>query len=547
MNKKLLLTLMGAQIRSILRDLFTRVDGALGGIWYAPTWTISSNAAVNTPTLGTEIVTNGDMETGSPPTGWNQTNATLTADADAHAGSKSLKVEATANNGEGRQVPATVVGAWYQITVWAKASVDSTFRINVLETSGYSSVVGTGNQTVTDWTEFTYTFMAVTATSYIQFLIPTSGHSAYFDDVSLKRITHADVFATTKAGSGNVAVAAQSTNTKSQSGVIARADSLQNPQNYLSAYYDITSGSKAKLDQVLAGVRTNLINQATSYIAGAPVELVVNDGVAQLFYGNVQQGADQTPDATLLNNRYIGISSLSPVNTVDNFISQKISVRPTGAVCLDFDDSWASVYSQAFSYMATKGLVGTFYVISANIGGAGFVTGAQLQEMDAGGWAIGNHTQNHVNLADAEESTITSELTACKADLDALGLTSASNYVSYPFHAYDDLVLSVMATTGMVTGRKGALSYKGLEPRVTDKYQIICTAVVNTDSLATVQGWITAAINAHKVLILLFHNIITPADESTEWSVANFQGLCDWLASEGIATINIKQLYERML
>ena len=75
-------------------------------------------------------------------------------------------------------------------------------------------------------------------------------------------------------------------------------------------------------------------------------------------------------------------------------------VPPKTKVILSFDDAGASVFSEAFAYMRTKGMAGTFFVNGGVVGaGADSVTLAQLKEMMGEGWEIASHTYTHVPLA----------------------------------------------------------------------------------------------------------------------------------------------------
>src|SRR5690606_7132056 len=88
-----------------------RVLGGGGGVVY-PLDVTTFNQSVS----GTNLVTNGDMESGSPPTGWSAgTDSTVAADADAHSGSQSLLVTrngAQTTNFAFRSI-STTEGKWY--------------------------------------------------------------------------------------------------------------------------------------------------------------------------------------------------------------------------------------------------------------------------------------------------------------------------------------------------------------------------------------------------------------------------------------------------
>lgn len=185
----------------------------------------------------------------------------------------------------------------------------------------------------------------------------------------------------------------------------------------------------------------------------------------------------------------------------------------------------------------------TVYAITDEIDTAGNLTLAQIQEMDAAGWAIGNHTKTHTVLTTLTEAQQEAELTGARDALNAWGLTRASRHIAYPNGAYNADTLTAMAATGMLTGRFVAPTAYA-NPVISTIYEIptISATIVTATTLATVQGWITAGLAINAWPILLFHGLAdTPA--AGEWSTANWQALIDWLVAQGIQTKTIVDFY----
>jgi len=70
-------------------DNFDRADGDLAGGWtYSEgVWTINGGILSVAPVLGSEELSNANMEAGNPPTGWDAAGgATLSAVADERTG-----------------------------------------------------------------------------------------------------------------------------------------------------------------------------------------------------------------------------------------------------------------------------------------------------------------------------------------------------------------------------------------------------------------------------------------------------------------------------
>ena len=68
-------------------------------------------------------------------------------------------------------------------------------------------------------------------------------------------------------------------------------------------------------------------------------------------------------------------------------------LRPTMAI--SFDDGWASVYYEAWTYLNRYGIAGTLAVNGGLIGLTGYMTLAQINEIAASGWPILNHSYLH--------------------------------------------------------------------------------------------------------------------------------------------------------
>jgi hypothetical protein len=112
-------------------DITLKIGG--GGVVYPLDVT-----AFNQSVSDTNLVTNGDMETGSPPTGWTAgTDSTVAADADAHGGSQSLLVTrngAQTTNFAFRSI-STTVGKWYLCDGWMKIGTATQIRDRIISST----------------------------------------------------------------------------------------------------------------------------------------------------------------------------------------------------------------------------------------------------------------------------------------------------------------------------------------------------------------------------------------------------------------------------
>jgi peptidoglycan/xylan/chitin deacetylase (PgdA/CDA1 family) len=71
---------------------------------------------------------------------------------------------------------------------------------------------------------------------------------------------------------------------------------------------------------------------------------------------------------------------------------------PSRVFVITIDDGWWDGYTYAYPVMHKYGFVATYFVISSRIDEKGFLSSGELQELQAAGNEIGNHTTNHVSL-----------------------------------------------------------------------------------------------------------------------------------------------------
>jgi len=229
-----------------------------------------------------------------------------------------------------------------------------------------------------------------------------------------------------------------------------------------------------------------------------------------------------------------------------SFDDLRYGVRATPAVIMSFDDGDATVYNAAFPIMAARGILGTSYVISSQVGNSEYpetMTLAQVTSLYASGWDIGNHSVDHTNLTTLSVDAAQQELSGCAAFLTANGMTRGARHVAYPGGTYNATVQQAMAAAGMLTGR--IVSWRPMALPIDDPYQIPgSTTAPSTLTLQQIEGRIDQAVNAGATIQLFFHSFGDPATDPTYiQSVEEFTAICDYIAQRGIPTMTISQFY----
>ncbi len=345
-------------------DSFTRSDGAIGQTestdpngkpltplaWSSSgsTWTVSSNGAINTPTLGTDIFPNGNMESGNPPTGWTALNGcTLTAEADrTGSGTQSLGVVRGTSNYCAKLTATQTVGIWYQFWGWAKS--DLAGQSLLLETgSGVQPQYGFYSQcwpTITSW----YRFKDVVGVDSVPAIARATGTTRtfqidsndsskkYFDDLTLQPLVTSELMTSVSASNTDVDASANVTlsNRSSEVGLVLNLDSVSNPQNYVLVYLSSNADNtiNVNLEKVINGIYTtvwnayplplngnnNTINHSL-YQAGSPLEVIKSGTNYTVYYNNKYIGTATISDSQIINNTRYGLFNTYSGNNLDNF------------------------------------------------------------------------------------------------------------------------------------------------------------------------------------------------------------------------------------
>lgn len=276
-------------------DDFARADGAIGSSWTGATWTIATNKAVNTPTLGSERLTNGGFDV----------DANWTKEADwTIGGGVATKAAGAATRLIYQNVVA--IGTWYRV-VWTLVRNAGTF--NAILGSANASVGRTASATYTD------SFRANNISGGAR---GTNAGDGTIDDVSIKALTLSTLFATRECGRNDVDASVKATIVSGNiCGLVLNLDSTSSPANFIIAHHD---GITARLDKCVGGTYTNLIVTAATYSAGAILEVKKSSTTYQLFYAGTQRGTDQTvSDAGIISNTVHGMFQTYEGNSLDDF------------------------------------------------------------------------------------------------------------------------------------------------------------------------------------------------------------------------------------
>jgi lysophospholipase L1-like esterase len=306
-------------------DFSTLPDGALPAEFTGVTWAVSGGKVVNTPTLGAELLTNGEVET---TTSWLGSGANLSVVADPRpgsAGSNSLAIARNASSYPGaRQSVVTTPGEFYLHAGWRRnvnftsanaVLFNSTGAITLTTLSGFAS---------TDWTQFTLIGQAIDAAIRV---IPSGtaialadGTSMRVDDLSLRKLDSGTMFALMPESVPDVNIRARMRVVEgTQGGLIVNANSQTAPTAYVIGHCHRGMG-KVQLEKVINGTKITLIDVGAVYYDDSVIEIRKSGTTYQLFYKGAQIGTDVTiNDAEIVNNPYHGLFSPSGGNSFSSY------------------------------------------------------------------------------------------------------------------------------------------------------------------------------------------------------------------------------------
>jgi peptidoglycan/xylan/chitin deacetylase (PgdA/CDA1 family) len=138
--------------------------------------------------------------------------------------------------------------------------------------------------------------------------------------------------------------------------------------------------------------------------------------------------------------------------------SQSASAAPRTIVSLTFDDGQLSHYS-TLSMLASRGMVGTYYINSAMVGSSWYyMTWWQIRALAAAGNEIGGHTLHHANLPDTDPVAARREVCVDRQNLLDRGFAPVISF-AYPEAAVNPTAEKIVRQCGYLTARSAGNLY----------------------------------------------------------------------------------------
>ena len=210
-----------------------------------------------------------------------------------------------------------------------------------------------------------------------------------------------------------------------------------------------------------------------------------------------------------------------------------------GHIIFSNDDGFESVYTKVLPLFTTKGITGTFHIVTDWVGTADHATWANLNDIEDAGNEIASHGKTHTSFTSLSDVQLRAELDAIDIAFPANGL-DVPDTIAYPSAAQNATIKSTCAEYYSL-GRVVSITY--ITP-VSDKF-IIGTKVLDniTDAtLSNIKYFINAIYFGQCSGVILFHKVVNGVAPAGETSYEILEQVVDHCLAIGVDVMNFKDL-----
>lgn len=218
-------------------------------------------------------------------------------------------------------------------------------------------------------------------------------------------------------------------------------------------------------------------------------------------------------------------------------------------VSLTFDDGWQSIHDNGLPLLGTYGFVSTQYVNSQPIDESfvGYMKHGDVRDFAAKGHEIAWHTRSHADLT-APGTDVDTELTVPQPFIDNLVNVNVTRNFATPFGAYNDDVLGSIRQHGFTSHRSVDAGYNTKSGF--DAYNIKVQNMLNTTTVAELQGWLDQAAASNAWLVLVYHEVSdSPVDPDPTYSttISNFDQQLGLIKQSGVEVRTVEGALAELL
>lgn len=120
---------------------------------------------------------------------------------------------------------------------------------------------------------------------------------------------------------------------------------------------------------------------------------------------------------------------------------------PTKPILLTFDDGYENFYQNAYFELKKRGMVGTTFIITNNIGKNEYMNEKEIKEIAANGIEIGSHTLSHPDLSKLSSDRAEKEISNSKKTLESLTNNQIISFC-YPSGKFSEETTQILKNAG---------------------------------------------------------------------------------------------------
>ena len=144
---------------------------------------------------------------------------------------------------------------------------------------------------------------------------------------------------------------------------------------------------------------------------------------------------------------------------------------PDKPIVLTFDDGYADNYSTMLPILESRKMTAVVYVITNELGHAGYVSLDEVKDMQRRGIEIGSHTADHLALTKMTPDEQLYQIQASKRFLEWSGLATIYS-LSYPNGAFNDAIIELLKREEYLTAVTGEAGLNTLETNPYKLYRV---------------------------------------------------------------------------
>lgn len=299
-----------------------------------------------------------------------------------------------------------------------------------------------------------------------------------------------------------------------------------------SIFNRVYLSNAAQADQwldVIIGINFEYEKKNRVEFSDALFRVFNDDDVTKQFLFDLSELHSGT-DAELKFSKHI-------LNFIGTLLGRKIKFTtktPQPLVTMIFDDSFITHYTRMKALFAAQGEVACPAIVTDQVGTGGYMSWAQIIELQAAGWEIMSHTKTHPDLSGLTEAQVRAEFELSDVAFRANGLRVQN--LAYPFNLYNEQVRRI-AREYFRSARGGSLGYPNFD--VINTYELEGNNAEDHTKLAEYQALVDTAETNEQWLIFYFHT----TDDDDETMINN---LIDYIQGKSIDIVTVNQALDLM-